>query len=613
MFFASGPFPLKAGQTERFSMALLFAKKDFNDPRQMQNSSLARKKQTVQQIYNADYQFAKPPNKSDLTAVPGDGQVTLYWNDIAEKSYDPFLGEYDFEGYMLYRSTEPNFEENLLITDAYGNTIYQKPLAQFDLKNGIRGLHPVTVNGVQFNLGNDTGLRHSYIDNDVINGRTYYYALVPYDRGFVELDEDSSHVTDAQGQVRGISPSTASAVIKEDVAGNISVDVNTAQITPRAPAAGYISPEVNVLERNLVGTGNIDVQVLSPGLLNSDKEYTLSFENDTSWQTDINPEVTLTAPNQPEPLFTGIPDEGKINIPFVQGFSINIEGPDEITVNQDSVKFNGEGGNFTPVVEPSSSSSLFSSRYIPYPADFEIHFTPEIADTSLRVAFGMDEIPTPFYIENTITGERESFSIIEDVEGKRNDEYDHGELIVIIMGPEPGEEPQFSGGNWRASWSIRLLEPDPVLQPGVDPVPPSPGTSLEFKINKPFQNSDEMTFQITGGDFDKKVAENALDEIFVVPNPYVAASKFEPPNTYRSGRGERRIYFMNLPPKCTIRIYSVNRELVRTLEHDAGIENGQLAWDLTTKDNMNLAYGVYIFHVEADGIGEHVGKFAVIK
>ena len=43
------------------------------DPREIDNSSLARKKQTVQQIYNANYRFARPPDKPTLTATPGDG------------------------------------------------------------------------------------------------------------------------------------------------------------------------------------------------------------------------------------------------------------------------------------------------------------------------------------------------------------------------------------------------------------------------------------------------------------------------------------------------------------------------------------------------------------
>ena len=37
------------------------------------------------------------------------------------------------------------------------------------------------------------------------------------------------------------------------------------------------------------------------------------------------------------------------------------------------------------------------------------------------------------------------------------------------------------------------------------------------------------------------------------------------------------------------------------------------SWNLLTKDNLSLAYGVYIYHVDAPGIGEHIGKFAVIK
>jgi hypothetical protein len=32
-----------------------------------------------------------------------------------------------------------------------------------------------------------------------------------------------------------------------------------------------------------------------------------------------------------------------------------------------------------------------------------------------------------------------------------------------------------------------------------------------------------------------------------------------------------------------------------------------------TKDNLAISYGVYIYHVEAPGIGEKIGKFAVIK
>ena len=53
--------------------------------------------------------------------------------------------------------------------------------------------------------------------------------------------------------------------------------------------------------------------------------------------------------------------------------------------------------------------------------------------------------------------------------------------------------------------------------------------------------------------------------------------------------------------------------LVDVLEHDAPIDDGSESWDMLTKDGLEIAYGVYLYHVEAPGIGEKVGKFAVIK
>ena len=70
--------------------------------------------------------------------------------------------------------------------------------------------------------------------------------------------------------------------------------------------------------------------------------------------------------------------------------------------------------------------------------------------------------------------------------------------------------------------------------------------------------------------------------------------------------------FRDLPQNCTIRIYTVRGDLVRTLRQDGSLQ-GYVAWDLRTKDNLDVAPGLYIFHVEAPGWNEFTGKFAVIK
>ena len=79
------------------------------------------------------------------------------------------------------------------------------------------------------------------------------------------------------------------------------------------------------------------------------------------------------------------------------------------------------------------------------------------------------------------------------------------------------------------------------------------------------------------------------------------------------GRGERRIFFIHLPRKCSIRVYTLSGHLVQTIEHDSSIDDGQEPWNLVSRDGMDIAYGIYAFHVDAPGVGETVGKFAIMK
>jgi hypothetical protein len=614
MFFSSGPFPLAAGQTERFSMALLFAEHDFNDPRNIDNSSIARKKETVQQIYNANYQFARPPDKPTLTAIPGDEMVTLLWDKVAEDSFDPFLREFDFEGYLIYRSTEPNFNENLVITDAYGSPSFQRPIAQFDLANGIRGLHPIDINGVKFNLGTDSGLRHSYIDRNVINGRTYYYALVAYDRGLVALDDEGRIMIHPDGTVQGISPSLTTAIIKSDIGGRTETDINTAVVTPRPPAAGYIPPSLHEMHRSTAGTASLDVQIVVPGAVAEEAAFAIDFQNPAVWQNDPRSSYVITNTTRNEIVAEGQLSIGHNEILALdQGFLLEIDNPAAVAVDGPSVAFSDTETTHTAVVQPSSVSSVVGSRHTAVPADFEIRFSNAIADTSMRLSFGMQRIPTPFYVQNLTSGRRQPFIIVEDVDSLRNGSYDHGDHIILVMGETPDSEPVFEGGRWRASWAVRIFPPDPDIQAGVPDIPPGDGTVLRFRTHKPFRTGDAITFRLNPAEFDAEEGARQLNNVHVVPNPYVATSIFEPSNVYRAGRGERRIYFRNLPPDCTIRIYSMAGHLVQTLSHQSTIDDGQMAWDLVTKDGMDVAYGVYIFHVDAPGVGQHVGRFALIK
>ncbi len=85
-----------------------------------------------------------------------------------------------------------------------------------------------------------------------------------------------------------------------------------------------------------------------------------------------------------------------------------------------------------------------------------------------------------------------------------------------------------------------------------------------------------------------------------------------PSGSRRPGRGPRRIEFRAIPANATVRIYTVTGDLVQTLRHD-GLTTGMVPWDLRSKDNLEVAPGLYIFHVDAPDVGESVGRFAIIK
>jgi hypothetical protein len=144
----------------------------------------------------------------------------------------------------------------------------------------------------------------------------------------------------------------------------------------------------------------------------------------------------------------------------------------------------------------------------------------------------------------------------------------------------------------------------------IDPVQ---GDVFRLAINRPFSIDDIYSFTSIASKINQSNAEDQLDKIAVVPNPYVVAASWEPKHIYQSGRGPRKIDFINLPSKCTIKIFTLSGYLVDEIKHDDVYENGSESWNLLSKDGLEIAHGVYLFHVDAGEIGETTGKFAVIK
>ena len=61
-----------------------------------------------------------------------------------------------------------------------------------------------------------------------------------------------------------------------------------------------------------------------------------------------------------------------------------------------------------------------------------------------------------------------------------------------------------------------------------------------------------------------------------------------------------------------MRGHSISRETSKW-QRASSINDGAEPWDLKSKDGRDISYGVYIYHVDAPGIGKIIGKFAIIK
>jgi hypothetical protein len=76
----------------------------------------------------------------------------------------------------------------------------------------------------------------------------------------------------------------------------------------------------------------------------------------------------------------------------------------------------------------------------------------------------------------------------------------------------------------------------------------------------------------------------------------------------------RSIHFLNLPNKCTIRIFTIDGDLVREIEHDYPKDTPRSMherWDVISRNTQTAVSGIYYYSVESD-YGNQIGKIVII-
>lgn len=130
----------------------------------------------------------------------------------------------------------------------------------------------------------------------------------------------------------------------------------------------------------------------------------------------------------------------------------------------------------------------------------------------------------------------------------------------------------------------------------VDPAVTVP--SLESSI---FSNRTTAPFYTT-----LQPSVSALERVKVVPNPFYRSSGFE------IAGDNKLIQFVNLSQQCTIRIYTLRGDLVKTIEH-SDPNSGVAFWNQINEYGQYVKSGMYFYHITNPQGEAKAGKFSIIN
>jgi hypothetical protein len=148
----------------------------------------------------------------------------------------------------------------------------------------------------------------------------------------------------------------------------------------------------------------------------------------------------------------------------------------------------------------------------------------------------------------------------------------------------------------------------------------SAGDSVQFEYNLGFSPTDRWVFDLTApvaGTEITEVTDSTLAAVRVVPNPFVVFS------SYQTTIADSRVLFTNVPPTGALRVYTVAGQFVQQISWTADdlTGTGDLFWNLKSREDIDIASGLYIWVITApsnptDPTSAPVtarGKFVVIR
>jgi hypothetical protein len=422
--------------------------------------------------------------------------------------------------------------------------------------------------------------------------------------------------------------------------GAVNLGPNVVEVVPSPPSAGFVDASYagDAVEHVLgSSSGEVFLEILDPMIVKDAHTYQITFEDTlflnqqglAGYDTVTTKSyylVDITNENTPDTLINNSFDLPESDADVVDGFRLTFDNVESLGFNRSLSSWNTDSV-WTFDVARYYTFNVVGSM-LPY--DYRVVFTEEVSDSSIDIC--MRTLPNGnCYPGFAQLGRPVNFKVQRQISLTGDDDVDWEQIPIGFIDVIPFGAPDSlfnADGSRESDWIVFMDHEDDEGKPIpswrllLDLLPnddtriynqPRAGDTAYVVVDKPFLSTDVYEFTTYAPLVDKIKALDDMDKIKVVPNPYFAASAFEGQNTFASGRGPREIQFRYLPSECTIRIYNIAGELVKTIYHSSPLESGTGRWDLLTEDNLSASYGMYVYHVDAPNIGEKIGKLAIVK
>ena len=625
---SAGKFKLEPDSEATITIAFMLV--NWDSLQERPDTALVPLDHYCQYIYDINWLLPKPPPPPCLTCIPGDAQITLLWDNLSEITpdpfyafvsdpagwiYDPYYRQYDFEGYRIWRSQtgQAGSWERLAVCDLY-NTIAFKE---------------ISADGSDTIYAKNTGIFHSYLDNNIRNGFTYHYAVTSFDYNWVTSTYDSIFIIDSVWY----APESIWVYVYDtlEVTGPHALCFESDQVgmqsAPRRDPANFVPGicSLEVISGNELLGDNIVLDIPYPLAMTSSDMYMdyLDVVYDSATQGGLySVYLRDTDGSNVDSLFAVV---GNNEVVITHAFSmlhgVTVEANlvfDSIPTDESIFKeIKRASGTYPESLIVASLPGAWASYFAFWAYrgnDYRIEW------------YSTTNHPTnanSVRVFDLMTGEEISYSPYNPETDHSYDEFANGwcfqshlevsDTLVSYGTPPATRNTKYlyiNGG------LIGLNKGGPMM-PG-NPVPsindiwtvhahpdfaPAPVKAL-FEIHSLPAYFDSVTRQTLN--------------VKVVPNPYVFYNEWE------QKRFPRKLKFINLPHRCTIRIFNLNGELVKTLLHTHTYEpeqgQGQILndaggdewWDMLNEERQFIASGIYIYHVQST-IGEQISKLVVIR